>query len=146
MNGTIRPLEPSKHRPRRRGRGQALVEFALVLPILLLIILGVVDFGRAVYGFNTIGNAARVGGRVAIVSQTQATIENAAIGAAISLGTQPGDVLITYPGCGSPKTIGCIASVTVSYTFRPITPIIGQIWSTINMSSTTKLPIERVGP
>jgi len=36
--------------------------------------------------------------------------------------------------------------VTVSYTFRPITPIIGQIWSTINMSSTTQLPIERVGP
>ena len=123
------------------------MEFALVLPILLLIILGVVDFGRAVYGFNTIGNAARVGGRVAIVSQTQSTIENAAIGAAISLGTQPGDVLITYPGPGcSPKTIGCIAHVTVSYTFRPITPIIGQIWSTINMSSTTQLPIERVGP
>ena len=145
MNGTIRPLEPSKHRPRRRGRGQALVEFALVLPILLLIILGVVDFGRAVYGFNTIGNAARSGGRVAIVSQTDASIKTAAITAAISLDTQPSDVTIVY-GCGSPKTIGCIASVTVSYTFRPITPIIGQIWSTINMSSTTKLPIERVGP
>ena len=121
------------------------MEFALVLPILLLIILGVVDFGRAIYGYNTIGNAARSAGRVAIVSQTPATIQNAAIGAAISLGTQPSDVTIAY-GCSSPYPIGCIASVTVNYTFQPITPIIGQIWSTIAMSSTTKLPIEHVGP
>jgi TadE-like protein len=135
----------SKGRPRRRGRGQALVEFALVLPVFLLIIFGVVDFGRAVYGFNTIGNAARSGGRVAIVSQTPATIQAAAIGEAIGLGTQPSDVVITY-GCDAPYSIGCIASVKVNYIFRPITPIIGQIWSSIAMSSTTQLPIEHVGP
>lgn len=144
MGQTIRPAG-WRGRSRRRGRGQALVEFALVLPVFLLIIFGVVDFGRAVYGFNTIGNAARAGGRVAIVSQTPATIQNAAIGEAIGLGTQPADVVISY-GCAAPYSIGCIASVKVNYTFRPITPIIGQIWSSIAMSSTTQLPIEHVGP
>jgi len=101
MKRTVQPPETSTAQPCRRGRGQALVEFALVLPILLLIILGVVDFGRAVYGYNTIGNAARSGGRVAIVSQTDASIKTAAITAAISLDTQPSDVIVSY-GCPSP--------------------------------------------
>jgi Flp pilus assembly protein TadG len=145
MDLAVPSTEPLKSRPRRRGRGQALVEFALVLPVFLLIMLGVVDFGRAVYGFNTIGNAARVGGRVAIVSQTTATIQTAAMTEAIGLGTQASDVVVSY-GCTAPYSIGCIASVTVNYTFHPITPIIGAIWQTINMSSTTQLPIEHVGP
>ena len=145
MNRTMRLPDRLKDPSKPRGRGQGLVEFALVLPILLLIILGVVDFGRAVYGYNTIGNAARGGGRVAIVSQTASSIQTAAINEAIGLGTQPADVTIAY-GCASPYAIGCIASVTVHYTFRPVTPIIGQIWPLIDMSSTTQLPIEHVGP
>lgn len=121
------------------------MEFALVLPILLLVIFGVIDFGRAVYAYNTIGNAARTAGRVAIVSQADSSIQTAAISQAVALGTQPSDVFTSY-NCTSPYSIGCIASVTVKYTFHPITPVIGQIWQTINMSSTTQLPIEHVGP
>jgi Flp pilus assembly protein TadG len=34
-------------------KGQAAVEFALVLPILLLLILGIIDFGRILYSMNT---------------------------------------------------------------------------------------------
>ena len=46
------------HRLRRRDRGQALVEFGLVLPILLLLIFGLVDLGRAVYAQNALSEAA----------------------------------------------------------------------------------------
>ena len=52
-----------------RDRGQALVEFALALPILILLLVGIFDLGRAVYAFNTINNAAREGARLAIVDQ-----------------------------------------------------------------------------
>lgn len=48
----------NKKRESRR-RGQVLVEFALILPLLILVILGVVEFGRLFYGFSTLQNAAR---------------------------------------------------------------------------------------
>ena len=50
-------------------RGQALVEFALVLPIFILLLVGIFDFGRAIYAYNTISNAAREAVRVGIVDQ-----------------------------------------------------------------------------
>ena len=55
---------------RGRRRGQALVEFALVLPVLLVILLGTVDAGRLIFAYNSVSNAAREGGRTAIVNQT----------------------------------------------------------------------------
>ena len=60
-------------RPERR-RGQALVEFALVLPIFLLILVALFDLGRAVFAYNTLTNAAREGVRLAIVNQDTASI------------------------------------------------------------------------
>ena len=53
----------------RTSRGQALVEFALVLPLLILLLVGIFDFGRAIYAFNTVNNAAREAVRLAIVDQ-----------------------------------------------------------------------------
>lgn len=52
----------------RRGEdGQALVEFAFLLPVLLLIILGLLDAARAVWQVNTLSYAAREGSRYAII-------------------------------------------------------------------------------
>jgi len=48
-------------RLRRSQSGSAAVELALVLPILLLLIIGVVDYGRAFYTSITVANAARAG-------------------------------------------------------------------------------------
>ena len=45
------------------------MEFALVLPIFLLIVFGVFDLGRGVFAYNTVANAAREGARVAAVNQ-----------------------------------------------------------------------------
>ena len=57
-------------RERRRGAGgQSLVEFSLVFPIIMLLIAGFFEIGRAVFAFNTIANAARQGARVAAVNQ-----------------------------------------------------------------------------
>ena len=52
-------------------RGQGLVEFALVFPVFILLLFGILDLGRAVYAYNTIGDAAREGARVAIVNQIE---------------------------------------------------------------------------
>ncbi len=58
-----------------RLRGQALAEFALAIPIFLIIALGLFDLGRYVVAQNSITNAAREGARLAIVNQTQASVE-----------------------------------------------------------------------
>lgn len=52
--------------PRRRRRGQTLVEFALTLPILLLLMFGIVEFGRIFQAWITVQNAARDAARFAI--------------------------------------------------------------------------------
>jgi Flp pilus assembly protein TadG len=52
---------------RRSERGQSLVEFALLLPIMLLIITGLIDVSRAVWEENTLAYAAREGTRYLIV-------------------------------------------------------------------------------
>jgi len=51
----------------RRTRGQALPEFALVLPLILLMTIGAIDLGRVLWALDSISNAAREGARHAIV-------------------------------------------------------------------------------
>ncbi len=52
----------------RRQRSQAIVEFALVAPLLLLFVFGVVDFGRVIYVYVTLNQAVNEGARAAIVA------------------------------------------------------------------------------
>ena len=54
---------------RRARRGQALLEFALVLPIFLLIVFGIIDIGRYVYLTNAFNEGAREGARFGSVEQ-----------------------------------------------------------------------------
>lgn len=58
-------------------KGQALVELALLLPLLLLIVFGITEFGRAFYIKNALTNAAREGARRASVSATDPTADPA---------------------------------------------------------------------
>lgn len=57
-------LQPSRV---RSERGAELIEFALVLPILLMVVLGVVDFGLLFQRMEVVTNAAREGARIAVL-------------------------------------------------------------------------------
>jgi len=135
----------------REVRGQALVEFALIIPIFLLLVLGLFDMGRAVFYHSTIQNASREAVRVGIVDQTVATIEQEAVDTAS--GVMPitaADVSVQFLApdltstgtCPATPDIGCIVQVTVDHTFIPATPFIPQI----DLSATTNQPIERQFP
>lgn len=140
----------------RQRLGQGLVEFALILPILILIFMGIIDFGRAIYAFNSVSNAAREGARVGIVDQTMtggaynAAIEAANQATALGLSaSNPSQVLVSFPNTGGncpTVSVGCPIRVRVQYQFTAITPIIGRIIGPITVGSTTELPIERVQP
>ena len=55
-------------RSRRRTRGQALVEFALVAPVFFLILFAIIEAGRFMFYYETLNNATREGARYAIVN------------------------------------------------------------------------------
>jgi len=57
-------------RRRARGRGQGLVEFAISLPVVLLMILFGIDFGRVFLGWVTLGNAVREAANFAALNPT----------------------------------------------------------------------------
>src|SRR5919202_6635011 len=62
--------------------GAAIVEFAIVLPLLLLLVFGIADFGRALFIKNNLTSAARSGARVAAVqldpiTTSKGTVDNA---------------------------------------------------------------------
>lgn len=83
----------------RAERGQSLIEYALVMPILLLVFLGIADFARVIFSYDTIGNAAREGARYGTVHATDVTGIEART-RALTSGLDPAnlDVSISYPG------------------------------------------------
>ena len=158
---------------RRHGRrGQALVEFALILPVLLVILLGTVDAGRLIFAYNSVANAAREGGRTAIINQTPAEVRQRAAEQATVLGmssadpggcppnggpttTQPtgicfvlrsrnNDTIPCVTPPTDPPTIGCTAIVAVKWEYRAITPIIGDLIGPMSVSATTRQLVESV--
>lgn len=69
MGNTMNTLsEKKKSGPRRKDAGQALVELAISVMFLLLLVFGIIEFGRAMYIKNTLTNAARASVRVAVVT------------------------------------------------------------------------------
>jgi Flp pilus assembly protein TadG len=152
-------VRPSK---RRRSRGQGLVEFALVVPLLLLLIFAVIDVGRAVFTFNTLSQSARSASRTALVNQERAKVRTSAISTATTLGLADANVSVCYKLEGSTardctgstvdtcprsqRVVGCLAIVVVSTTYHPLTPVIGQLFSSFAMSATSIVSIEYVCP
>jgi len=142
-----------RHRSERRG--QTLVEFALILPVFVLILVGIVDLGRAVYAYHTINNAAREGARQAIVDQTTAHIQERAAQQAAGLGIAESDIYVDFRLSSTPDaenscdanigeytSVGCLAVVRVPYDYFAATPIISQLVGAIDMAGESRFRIE----
>jgi Flp pilus assembly protein TadG len=105
-------------RATRKDRGAAAVEFALVLPVLMLIIFGIVDFGRMLNGKITINEAAREGARAAaLVGAAEANARIGAVTAGMS------GVSASVSECPSEPDPDANATVTITYDFEFITPL-----------------------
>lgn len=144
---------------RRRSHGQTMVEFALILPIFILVLVGIFDGGRAVFAFHTVNNAAREGGRQAIVDQTFDHIQARAAQHAVALGVDPADVIVDYRDAATPESerscldnegndaVGtqyiyeCIAVVRVPYLYTAATPIIGNLIGPTLITGEVRFPV-----
>jgi TadE-like protein len=132
----------SGRRPQSR-RGQSLVEFALILPILLIVLLGLLDFGRAISAYNSVSNGARSGARVAIVNQNEAEVLAAVETEAFGLRDVDVEFDWNVSGDTACPRIGCVIEITVSTEYVPATPIIGNLVGPITVSSSSQMPLER---
>ena len=141
---------------RRRSRGQSLTEFALVLPVMLLLVTFGIDFGRVFLGWIALNNVAREAANFAAQNplawntvnpdtsaltqyQTLVTNEAANINCQLS-GTIASPVFPS--GYNGQNGIGQPVKVTISCTFGLITPIISNVLgNSIPVSASAAFPI-----
>lgn len=103
----------------RERRGQAVVELAVVLPFLVLLLLGLMEFGRVFHALLTVQNAAREGARLGVTGASDGQIEARVRQAAQSLeGSQSPDrlqVAVSPPAAA--RHVGSDLTVQVKYKF-----------------------------
>jgi|SRR5581483_5083430 Flp pilus assembly protein TadG len=119
--------------------GQSLVEFALTLPLLILVIMGVFDLGWGIYAKNTIADAAREGARAGIITtNTDSVIRTRVRNAAQGLNLTNAQIVISP----SPtRTHGGTIQVTINYTYQPLTSfIVGGV--SVPLSSRATMVVE----
>jgi Flp pilus assembly protein TadG len=117
-------------------KGQSLVEFALIVPVLILLLLGIVDFSRIFHAYLTIDHAGREAARAASIGKDVGTITSIAINQGSSIGLTTGQVNVSTGSSGSNATI------TITYPVTFLTPIIGKIVSPFTLKDTTVMRVE----
>jgi Flp pilus assembly protein TadG len=134
--------------------GQATVEFALVLPILLMILCGIIDFGWLFYNQAMVNNACREGARFACVNLTtynnnyselqEAVEDNVASGLPNYLiDSSSFDVTVTSGTTAASPYDSCVV-VTVKTNMPIFTPVLGTIHGSQNydLSCTVSMKAE----
>ncbi|MDQ0868555.1 Flp pilus assembly protein TadG [Arthrobacter sp. V1I9] len=103
-------------------RGAAAVEFAILLPLLLMLVLGTIEFGRAYNAQITLTNAARDGVRYMAIVKDPAEAKKKAQAAAASVSTIPtSDIKLSTEVCSE----GAQVTLTIKYNLSTITGIAG---------------------
>jgi len=129
----------SLHKKLRSESGASAVEFALLLPVLMMILFGITEFGLALYRQSILTNASREGARLGIVQSIPA-ISNGQINAAIdtyltAAGIPPGNVTRTIVAGGITGTPVQV-TLTLPYTYAVLPGLTG-ITPTINLTAQT---------
>lgn len=122
----------------KESRGQAIVELAILLPVLLLILLGILEFGRVFSSYMIITHASREGARVGAVGGSDLDVQNTVSNNTATLDSTNMTVTILDGGNrGEPFT------VKVGYDIKLVTPLIGVIvGDPLHMEAETSMRIE----
>jgi Flp pilus assembly protein TadG len=135
---TPRPL-----RSLRRKHAQSSVEFALVVPIAITLIFGIMQFGHILYIQSFVVYAARSAARYGMMNSsltpqpaTSASITTFVKGLTAGIDQTKLSVTSTWIPTSTP---GSLVKVQVSYTYKPFAPYLPS--ANINLSSTTQMTI-----
>lgn len=125
----------------KNSRGQALVELALALPLIIMLVMGTIEFGRLFHSYLLITNASREGARIAITGADDLTIIARVNDVTLSLNnTKDIDIAPEDP---SVRYSGVPITVTVGYDHNIITPILDSILpNPVKLTSSTSMRME----
>lgn len=140
---------PPRGDRRARKRGQTVVEFALVVPVLILLLLIAIDFGRVFLGWISLNNAARVGAHYAALNPHDwdtgtgpAEYDTLMADNLGAINCTPNPDPAADPVFGPTKEPGELVRVDLSCDFSVLTPVISSVLSgTISVSSSASFPI-----
>ena len=133
-------------------RGQTMVEFAFCAVVLLMLLFGIMDFGRALYAYHFVDNAAREATRYAIVrgasspkpvsaSDIQSFVSSMALGLnAHACSSSPTALCATTTWTPDNKP-GSSVQVKVTYNFQPLVPFLPH--AMLQLSSTSEMVISQ---
>ena len=145
----LRGQRTYRRNTRDRRRGQSLVEFALVLPLFLLILAGIVDFGMGLATSITVTNATREGARLGTVNPSSAAVIARVQASATGLDVSRLTVTVTclevsgstYVACsGAPWQPGDSMVVVSTYNYRMLWPL--AMGMTLPLSSRVEMRVE----
>ena len=107
----------------RRHRGAAAVEFALIVPLLVMILFGIIEFGYAFYVQASVAGAARVGVRNYSINYSQPSSSANAVAVATSAVPVPADVIsaVLSPAC---TTAGAQTTMVITYRYHSLTGLL----------------------
>jgi Flp pilus assembly protein TadG len=164
VEGPLKRREPlPSRRSNRCSRGSTLVEFAFLVPVLFALVFGVIDFGRALYTYHFVSNAAREATRWAsvrgwnCVDMTDCNASAAQVSAYVAsivpagIDSSSSRLSVTPTWVAPPNNLaicaihnnysGCAVKVQVSYQFKFVLPFLPA--SGINMTSTSQMVISQ---
>lgn len=125
----------------KNQKGQALVEFAIILPLLLLLIMGIIQFGMIINAYLSIQNAAREGARAGILGSSDTEIESIMINTLPALNAD--SLIVNITPSEADRSSGDPLTVNVRYNYPIIIPIIDSLFSnTVVLNAETSMRIE----
>ena len=120
----------------RGNRGQSVIEFAMVLPLLLLVVFGITEFSRAWMTVNILTQASREGARLAVVTAPDVALVTARVNEVCNAaGVTTTGITVVPPSSSDPERR---VTVTVQADFQVIPgTILGTFSGTIPLSATS---------
>ena len=133
---------------RRRRGGMAMVEMVIILPLLLMLLFAIAEFGLLFSKWQTLTNAAREGARDAVMfrvncdagtveSEVRTTVTNYTNAGGVALPDPNTDITITG-ACGAVNTDTSVG-VTYPYSFKVLPGFASSVIPTLNLSASATM-------
>ena len=147
----LRRLATRRSRGLRGCSGQSLAEFAIAVPMLLLLIIGMIEFARAWMVRQVIVNVAREGARLAVVpTSTQGSVAARVDSLLTVSGINPANATVTINTCDGTACAGQpdVVQISVPYQFALVGPVLNYVCGsscslgTVNLTTTSRMRSE----
>lgn len=142
MNIELNNRSSAARRRARAQRGSSVVEFALVLPIFALLLVGTLDMGRGYFITHVLLDSAQAGARVGSLPSTSTSDVSVAVHKVLDVGDShyAQSATIVTSNIGTNGTQGSVTSVAVTVPFTALAGTLIPGWSgTLNLTQTAKV-------